>query len=149
MRTGHTVGGTHGRRTQADVYVREVVELVRALYPNPLPFGQVVAEAGMAEILDKRVEQLSGGQVQRVKLPLALAGNPEVLVLDEPTVAMDVETRRAFWERIHAAAKAGRTVLFATGHFPPLLDFAVLVGWTVAFPGLGLIAYRRPAVRHS
>jgi ABC-2 type transport system ATP-binding protein len=108
----------------ADVLVREVVDLVRALYPHPLPMARVVEEAGLADILGKPIGQLSGGQAQRVKLALALAGDPQVLVLDEPTVAMDVETRRAFWERIHAAAKAGRTVLFATHYLAEAEEYA-------------------------
>jgi ABC-2 type transport system ATP-binding protein len=108
----------------ADVYVRELVALVRALYPDPLPYDQVVEEAGLGEILGRRIEQLSGGQVQRVKLALALAGNPRFLVLDEPTVAMDVETRRLFWERIRAAARGGRTVLFATHYLAEAEEYA-------------------------
>jgi ABC-2 type transport system ATP-binding protein len=107
-----------------DVLVREVVELVRALYPNPLPYQRVVAEAGLGDIADRRIEQLSGGQAQRVKLALALAGDPRLLVLDEPTVAMDVETRRHFWERIRAAADAGRTVLFATHYLAEAEEYA-------------------------
>jgi ABC-2 type transport system ATP-binding protein len=107
-----------------DVLVRELVELVRALYPRPLPFDQVVREGGLGEIAGKRIEQLSGGQVQRVKLALALAGDPSVLVLDEPTVAMDVETRRHFWDRVRAQAAAGRTVLFATHYLAEAEEYA-------------------------
>jgi ABC-2 type transport system ATP-binding protein len=107
-----------------DALVRELVELVRALYPRSLPFEQVVREAGLADILGKRIEQLSGGQAQRVKLALALAGDPRVLVLDEPTVAMDVETRRHFWDRIRAQAAAGRTVLFATHYLAEAEEYS-------------------------
>ena len=122
-----------------DVHVRELVELVRALYPAPLPYDRIVAEAGLADILGKRIEQLSGGQAQRVKLALALAGDPRVLVLDEPTVAMDVETRRHFWGRIDAAAASGRTVLFATHYLAEAEEHAdrviVIAGGRVVADG--------------
>ena len=108
----------------ADVKVGELVELIRALYPNPLPAADLVEQAGLADIIGKQIQQLSGGQQQRVKLALALGGNPRLLVLDEPTVAMDVETRRAFWERIRTAAKAGRTVLFATHYLAEAEEYA-------------------------
>jgi ABC-2 type transport system ATP-binding protein len=60
------------------------------------------------------VEQLSGGQTQRVRFALALAGRPELLFLDEPTAALDVEARRAFWQSVRTIAEQGTTVLFAT-----------------------------------
>jgi ABC-2 type transport system ATP-binding protein len=107
-----------------DVPVRDLVELIRALYPHPLPMEQVVREAGLGDILGKQIQQLSGGQAQRVKLAFALAGDPSLLVLDEPTVAMDVETRRHFWDRIRAQALAGRTVLFATHYLAEAEEYA-------------------------
>jgi ABC-2 type transport system ATP-binding protein len=96
------------------VSVRELLDFVRGLYKRPMPPDEVVDVAGLADILDKRADKLSGGQTQRVRFALALAGNPDVLVLDEPTAAMDVESRRLFWARMRAFADAGRTVLFAT-----------------------------------
>jgi len=96
------------------VTVREMLTFVHGLYAAPMHFDDVVETAGLADILDKRADSLSGGQTQRVRFGLAVAGNPRVLVLDEPTAAMDVESRRAFWKRMRDYAQQGRTILFAT-----------------------------------
>jgi ABC-2 type transport system ATP-binding protein len=79
--------------------------------------------AGIAEIADQRVDKLSGGQTQRVRFALAIIGESELIVLDEPTTAMDVETRRLFWANMKAEAAEGRTVLFAT-HYLEEADHA-------------------------
>jgi ABC-2 type transport system ATP-binding protein len=95
----------------------KLIELLRfaaGLYPDPLPLERVLAAAGLGELAGRRVDRLSGGQAQRVRFALALVGNPEVLVLDEPTAAMDVSSRRDFWAAMRQEAAAGRTVLFAT-----------------------------------
>ena len=96
------------------VTVREVVQLARQLSPHPAPLNGLLKTAGLATIADRRVDGLSGGQAQRVRYAFAIAGNPEVLFLDEPTVGMDVETQRDFWRDMHEHAAAGRTILFAT-----------------------------------
>ncbi|MCU1345065.1 MAG: transporter ATP-binding protein, partial [Acidimicrobiia bacterium] len=80
--------------------------------------------ARVAELADTRADRLSGGEVQRVRFALAIAGNPELLVLDEPTVAMDVATRRSFWEAMHEWTDSGRTVLFATHYLEEADQFA-------------------------
>ena len=95
----------------------KVIELLRfaaGLYPEPMPLDRVLEAAGLEKLTGRRVDRLSGGEAQRVRFALALAANPEVLVLDEPTAAMDVESRRAFWAAMRLEAAAGRTVLFAT-----------------------------------
>ncbi len=94
--------------------VREVVDLSRQLSPHPSALTEVMAKAGLSSIADRFVEGLSGGQAQRVRYALAIAGNADVLFLDEPTVGMDVETQHSFWKDIREHAAAGRTVLFAT-----------------------------------
>ncbi|MCU1344802.1 MAG: putative transporter ATP-binding protein, partial [Acidimicrobiia bacterium] len=83
------------------VSVAEMIQLVRRLSPSPLPVDHIYELARVAELADTRADRLSGGEVQRVRFALAIAGNPELLVLDEPTVAMDVATRRSFWEAMH------------------------------------------------
>jgi ABC-2 type transport system ATP-binding protein len=97
-----------------DLSVRELVEMMASLYPAPLDVGEVLELTGLREIARQRTQKLSGGQTQRVRFAVALVSNPELLVLDEPTVAMDVEGRRDFWTTMREFAARGKTVLFAT-----------------------------------
>ena len=97
-----------------DVSPRELVAMVCSLYPNPLDVDEALAVAGVGEIAARRTQKLSGGQAQRTRLAVALAPNPDVLVLDEPTVGLDVEGRRNFWDSMRAFAARGKTVIFAT-----------------------------------
>jgi len=96
------------------VTVRELLSAMRALQPRPVPLAEVVEAAGVGDILDRRVDKLSGGQAQRVRFGLALVGKPDLLVLDEPTAGLDTAARRAFWTAVRGYAAAGRTVLFST-----------------------------------
>jgi ABC-2 type transport system ATP-binding protein len=94
--------------------VREHIDLFRSYYPNPLPEAEIISIAGLNGIEDRRVGKLSGGQKQRVLFALALCGDPALLFLDEPTVGMDVEARRALWEQIRSLAARGKTILLTT-----------------------------------
>ncbi|MET8243228.1 ABC transporter ATP-binding protein [Streptomyces sp. NPDC005202] len=96
------------------VTVRELVAFVGGRYPDPLPVERALEFAGIADLAGRRVDRLSGGQTQRVRFAVALAGNPSLLVLDEPTAALDVEARRTFWDSMRAYARGGHTVLFST-----------------------------------
>jgi ABC-2 type transport system ATP-binding protein len=99
-----------------DLSVRELVTMMGSLYPTPLDVDDVLQLVGIDPIAARRTQKLSGGETQRVRFALALVSNPELLVLDEPTVAMDVEGRHAFWMTMRAFASRGKTVLFATHH---------------------------------
>jgi ABC-2 type transport system ATP-binding protein len=94
--------------------VRELIAMMASLYPNPLDVDEVLDLCGLRAAAGQRTEKLSGGQAQRVRFACALVSNPELLVLDEPTVGMDVESRREFWASMRAFAARGKTVLFAT-----------------------------------
>jgi ABC-2 type transport system ATP-binding protein len=96
------------------VRVGELLGFTRSLYSAPLPLRDLIESAGLESVLGQRVDRLSGGQAQRLRFALAIAGNPELIVLDEPTVAMDVEGRHAFWRRMQGMTATGKTVLFAT-----------------------------------
>src|ERR1700722_1869659 len=94
--------------------VTELVTMVASLYPRPLEVGRGLRPAGGAGVAGRRTNKLSGGQTQRGRFAIALVANPDLLVLDEPTVAMDVEGRREFWVIMREFAARGKTVLFAT-----------------------------------
>lgn len=97
-----------------DLTVREMLQMLAAVYPNPMAIDDVLDLTGLDDIAGRRTDKLSGGQTQRVRFALALVCDPELLVLDEPTVAMDVKVRHAFWTTMRRFAAGGRTVVFAT-----------------------------------
>ncbi|HSZ69759.1 MAG TPA: ABC transporter ATP-binding protein [Solirubrobacteraceae bacterium] len=97
-----------------DLSVRELIAMVASLYPAPLAVQDALDLTGLAEVSEQRTQKLSGGQAQRVRFAIALVSNPKLLILDEPTVAMDVEGRRSFWTTMRELAARGKTILFAT-----------------------------------
>ncbi|MFZ0664411.1 MAG: ABC transporter ATP-binding protein [Acidimicrobiales bacterium] len=94
--------------------VRELVTMIGSLYPRPLDVSDVLKLTGTAEIAERRTNKLSGGQTQRVRFAMALVANPDLLLLDEPTAALDVDARREFWASVRGFAAQGKTVIFAT-----------------------------------
>jgi ABC-2 type transport system ATP-binding protein len=104
--------------------VRELVAMMASLYPRPLDVDEVLELCGLQAAAQQRTEKLSGGQAQRVRFACALVSNPELLVLDEPTVAMDVEGRHAFWSTMRGFAARGTTTVFATHYLEEADDFA-------------------------
>ncbi|MBB5785696.1 ABC transporter ATP-binding protein [Jiangella mangrovi] len=107
-----------------DATVGEMVALFAAVQPHPLPVADVLARAGLTDLANRQATELSGGQAQRVRFALALVPDPDLVVLDEPTVAMDVATRREFWAAMRRFAAAGKTVLFATHYLDEADGFA-------------------------
>jgi ABC-2 type transport system ATP-binding protein len=109
------VGGTLQDGTPPDQFrVRELVALMASYYPHPLPVDDVLRQTGIEDIAERWASKLSGGQAQRVRFAAALVGDPDLLVLDEPTSGIDVEGRIEFWQVMRAVAERGKTILFAT-----------------------------------
>jgi len=101
-------------RVPETLKVREHIDLFSSYYPKPMPLEQVLAAAGLEKLRDRKFGDLSGGQRQRTLFALAICGDPDLLFLDEPTVGLDVEARRALWEEIRRLVARGKTVLLTT-----------------------------------
>jgi len=97
-----------------DAKVGELLNLVAGLHTKPMPVSEALDRAGIGDLYDRKMKGLSGGQKQRVRFAMAIIPQPDLIVLDEPTTGMDVESRRDFWASMHAETARGRTVLFAT-----------------------------------
>jgi ABC-2 type transport system ATP-binding protein len=101
-------------RVTETLRVREHLDLFRSYYPHPLPIAEILRIAQLQGIENRLFSQLSGGQKQRVLFALAICGDPDLIFLDEPTVGLDIESRRALWRQIRAFSAQGKTVLFTT-----------------------------------
>jgi ABC-2 type transport system ATP-binding protein len=101
-------------RVPETLRVREHIDLFSSYYPNPMPIDEVIDAAGLRGLERRKFGELSGGQQKRVLFALGICGNPDLLVLDEPTVGLDVEARRALWKQIRAFVSRGRSVLLTT-----------------------------------
>ena len=97
-----------------DMTVRETATYTASLFAQSRPVDEALARAGITGIADRLVGKCSGGEQQRLRFAMALLSDPELVILDEPTTGMDVESRRSFWSAIREDAEQGRTVLFAT-----------------------------------
>ena len=105
--------------------VKEILQLFRSYYPKPLSMEQLISFTGLSvEDLNKRTDKLSGGQKRRVGFALALAGNPDLLFFDEPTVGMDISARKVFWETVKELADQGKTIIFSTHYLQEADDVA-------------------------
>jgi ABC-2 type transport system ATP-binding protein len=122
-------------RVPETLRVREHIQLFSSYYEKPLPLAETLAAAGLEEVQNRLYGQLSGGQKQRLLFALAICGNPGLLVLDEPSVGLDVESRRSLWSRIRAFVKRGGSVLLTT-HY---LDEAEALSNRIAVIHRGLV----------
>lgn len=105
--------------------VKEILQLFRSYYPKPLSMEQLIRFTGLSvEDLNKRTDKLSGGQKRRVGFALALAGDPDLLFFDEPTVGMDISARKVFWETVRELADKGKTIIFSTHYLQEADDVA-------------------------
>ena len=104
--------------------IGELVRFTASLYPAPLGPPAVLRHAGLASLAGRKVDRLSGGELQRVRFALAICANPRLLILDEPTVGLDVPSQRSFWETVRAFAADGCAVLFATHYLAEAAETA-------------------------
>jgi ABC-2 type transport system ATP-binding protein len=104
--------------------VRELVALMASYYPHPLDVDDVLRLTGTDGFAKQWTTKLSGGQAQRVRFAAGIVGDPELLVLDEPTEAIDVAGRHQFWQAMRAIAERGKTILFATHYLEEADAFA-------------------------
>lgn len=96
------------------IRVREHLQLFRSYYPQPRPLDELLSVAGLEGLEERQFGKLSGGQKQRMLFALALCGDPDLICLDEPTLGMDVEARRAMWEQVRGLTARGKTILLTT-----------------------------------
>jgi ABC-2 type transport system ATP-binding protein len=96
--------------------VAEVIDQFRGFYPSPRPLDEVIEVVGLTEKRDSLVRKLSGGQQRRLDVAIGLAGDPELLFLDEPTTGFDPSARRNAWGMIQSLKGLGKTV-FLTTHY--------------------------------
>ncbi len=124
VRAGLIGAMLQGGALMDDLTVAETVGMVAALHRKPMPVAEALQAAGVEELAGRRANKLSGGQKQRVRFAVALVSHPDLLILDEPTAAMDVGTRREFWQSMYSFTESGRTVVFATHYLEEAEEFA-------------------------
>jgi ABC-2 type transport system ATP-binding protein len=99
---------------EPELTVRECVALYAGYYERPRGVDETIALVGLAELADRRGEQLSGGERRRLDVALALIGDPELIFLDEPTTGFDPAARRAAWELVAGLRDLGKTIILTT-----------------------------------
>jgi ABC-2 type transport system ATP-binding protein len=120
--------------------VAETIAMYSSYYPHPRPVDEVIGQVGLREKRDARVIKLSGGQQRRLDVAIALAGNPDLLFLDEPTTGFDPSARHEAWEIVKGLAALGKTVLLTT-HY---MDEAQYLADRVAVIAAGRIVAEGP-----
>jgi len=119
--------------------VEEAVTLYRGYYPHPRPTEEILSVVGLQEKRDSRVNKLSGGQKRRLDMAIGLAGDPDLLFLDEPTTGFDPSARRNAWEVVRNLAALGKTIMLTTHYMDEaeaLADrAAIIVGGEIVAVG--------------
>jgi ABC-2 type transport system ATP-binding protein len=119
--------------------VAEAIELYRGYYPHPRPVDEIVEVVGLTEKRNERVKRLSGGQQRRLDVAIGLAGDPELLFLDEPTTGFDPAARRNAWAMVQNLRSLGKTVFLTTHYMDEAEnladDVAIIVGGKIVARG--------------
>ncbi|MSE07775.1 ATP-binding cassette domain-containing protein [Lactobacillus salivarius] len=98
------------------ITVKEIIKLTRTYYRNPMSYQAILSLSELQNYTNHPMDKLSGGQKRKLQFALTLAGNPDLIFLDEPTVGMDAESRTKFWKHIDELKKQGKTFLI-TSHY--------------------------------
>jgi len=112
--------------------VEETVDLYRGYYPKPRPRDEIIEVVGLAQKRSVKVSKLSGGQQRRLDVAIGLAGDPELLFLDEPTTGFDPSARRNAWKMIENLQDLGKTVFLTTHYMDEAQNLADRVAIIVA-----------------
>ena len=120
--------------------VEESIRLVRSYYQDPVPLDDILAVTGLTDLRRTRPRKLSGGQKRRLDVAMGLAGNPELLFLDEPTTGFDPHARREAWDMLRNLRELGKTVLL-TSHYMDEVEHiadrvAVMINGKIVFEGM-------------
>ncbi|MEU5990253.1 ABC transporter ATP-binding protein [Spirillospora sp. NPDC047418] len=130
VRDGRVGAMPQSGRLIGGVTVRELLGFVLRSYAAKArgravpPLAETMEIAHITDLAGRRADRLSGGQAQRVRFAIAVAGAPELLVLDEPTTGLDIEARRELWASVRSYAELGRTILFSTHYLEEADDYA-------------------------
>jgi ABC-2 type transport system ATP-binding protein len=129
--------------------VEEAIELYRGYYPHPRPTDEILRVVGLEEKRNSRVNKLSGGQKRRLDVGIGLAGDPDLLFLDEPTTGFDPSARRNAWQVVKNLATLGKTIVLTTHYMDEAQNLAdrvaiVVGGRIVAVGPPGLLGGTEP-----
>lgn len=113
--------------TLENVKVKELLTLFQSFYPNPLTLEELLAITGLQKHQDTYTTKLSGGQKRRLTFGLSIIGNPELLILDEPTTGMDVTSRKLFWEKVTELKEQGKTIILTTHYLEEIEHVATRI----------------------
>lgn len=113
--------------TLENVKVKELLTLFQSFYPNPLTLEELLAITGLQNHQDTYTTKLSGGQKRRLTFGLSIIGNPELLILDEPTTGMDVTSRKLFWEKVTELKEKGKTIILTTHYLEEIEQVATRI----------------------
>lgn len=107
-----------------ELTIMQTLKLISSLYANPFPLDELIDLGNLREIATRKISKCSGGEQQRIRLAMALIPRPKLLILDEPTVAMDTQSRQEFWRFINHQAEQGTSIVFATHYLAEAQDYA-------------------------